>query len=46
MKTPKIRFKGFEGAWEERKLGEIFEERHEVSTITEDYPQLSFSIAE
>ncbi|MBF0932019.1 MAG: restriction endonuclease subunit S [candidate division SR1 bacterium] len=44
--VPELRFKGFEGAWEERKLGEIFEERHEVSTITEDYPQLSFSIAE
>ena len=43
---PELRFKGFEGAWEERKLGELFEERHEVSTITEDYPQLSFSIAE
>ena len=43
---PELRFKGFERAWEERKLGELFEERHEVSTITEDYPQLSFSIAE
>ena len=43
---PELRFKGFEGDWEERKLGELFEERHEVSTITEDYPQLSFSIAE
>jgi hypothetical protein len=23
MKAPKIRFKGFEGAWEEKKLGEL-----------------------
>ena len=26
---PKMRFKGFEGAWEEKKLGEIFEEYSE-----------------
>lgn len=27
--VPELRFKGFEGAWEERKLGEIFEEYSE-----------------
>ncbi|WP_409440525.1 restriction endonuclease subunit S [Lentilactobacillus hilgardii] len=28
-KQPKIRFKGFDDPWEQRKLGEIFEERKE-----------------
>ncbi|WP_270655880.1 restriction endonuclease subunit S [Eubacterium callanderi] len=29
--TPEIRFKGFTGAWEQRKLGEVFTERSERS---------------
>jgi len=44
--TPKLRFKGFEGEWEKVKLGQILIERHESSTITEELPQLSFTIAE
>lgn len=44
--TPQFRFPGFEGEWEERKLGDILIERKEVSVITEELPQLSFTIAE
>ncbi len=44
--TPKLRFKGFDDEWKEKKFSEIFIERHEISTITEEYPQLSFTIAE
>ena len=34
-KKPKIRFKGFDDAWEQRKLGEVFEERNERSAYGE-----------
>lgn len=44
--TPKVRFKGFDDKWISVKLGEIFMERHEASTITQELPQLSFTIAE
>lgn len=44
--TPKLRFKGFVGEWKKVKLGQILVERHEASTITEELPQLSFTIAE
>lgn len=43
---PRVRFKGFEGDWENINLSEVFVERHEISTITESLPQLSFTIAE
>lgn len=43
---PRVRFKGFKGDWENINLSEIFVERHEISTITESLPQLSFTIAE
>ena len=43
---PRLRFPGFIGEWKEKKLGEILNERKEVSTITEKLPQLSFTIAE
>lgn len=43
---PRVRFKGFEGDWENINLSEVFIERHEISTITESLPQLSFTIAE
>ena len=33
-------------AWEQRKFYEIFEERHIISTISEEYPQLSFTISD
>lgn len=43
---PRVRFKGFKGDWENINLSEVFVERHEISTITESLPQLSFTIAE
>ena len=43
---PRVRFKGFEGDWENINLSEVFVERHEISTITESLPQLSFTIAD
>ena len=44
--TPRIRFKGFEGEWKCLPMSEIFIERHDISTITDNLPQLSFSIEE
>ena len=44
--TPQLRFSGFDDEWEEVIFSEIFTERHDISTITKDYPQLSFTIAE
>jgi hypothetical protein len=43
---PLVRFKGFDEDWKKVTLSEIFIERHEISTITEGLPQLSFTIAE
>lgn len=44
--TPSLRFPGFKQGWTEKKLGDILYERKEVSVITEDLPQLSFTIEE
>ena len=44
--TPRLRFPEFTGEWEVKKLGEILVERKEVSVITRELPQLSFTIAE
>ena len=44
--VPKIRFPGFTDDWEQRKLSELFEERHVFTKITEKYPRLSFTIEE
>ncbi len=44
--TPRLRFPGFEGEWEEIKISDILNERREVSVITKDLPQLSFTIAD
>lgn len=46
MAKPEIRLKGFEGEWEKLELNHIFQERHVISTITQDLPQLSFTIEE
>lgn len=43
MKVPKIRFKGFTDDWEQRKLGEVFEERTERASGDEEL--LSITIA-
>ena len=44
--TPRLRFPGFEGDWVEKKLGDVLVERKESSIITEELPQLSFTIAD
>lgn len=44
--TPRLRFPEFTGEWKMKKLGEILVERKEVSVITRELPQLSFTIAE
>lgn len=44
--TPRLRFPGLEGEWIEKKLGDILIERKEISVITDELPQLSFTIAE
>lgn len=44
--TPRLCFPEFTGEWEMKKLGEILVERKEVSVITRELPQLSFTIAE
>lgn len=43
---PRVRFKGFEEEWVKVAIGDIFVERHEISTITKELPQLSFTIEE
>ena len=43
---PRVRFPGFTDPWEQRKLEELFTERHILSKITEEYPRLSFTIEE
>lgn len=42
MDKPKIRFKGYTDAWEQRKLNEIFKERNEQYPVNEDYPLMAF----
>lgn len=44
--VPQLRFSAFDDEWKEVIFSEIFTERHDISTITKDYPQLSFTIAE
>lgn len=44
--VPRVRFKGFDGEWKIIKLKDVLVERHEVSTITNLLPQLSFTISE
>ena len=43
---PRVRFPGFTDPWEQRKLEDIFTERHILSKITKEYPRLSFTIEE
>ncbi len=45
-KTPRIRFPEFTEEWHKKRLNEIFTERKESCVISEEYPQLAFTIAE
>lgn len=40
--TPEIRFPGFTDAWEQRKLGELLEERDIRTPQSSDYPLMAF----
>lgn len=41
MSKPKIRFKGYEEDWEQRKLGDVLEEFSNKSTVEDEYTVLS-----
>ena len=40
--VPEIRFAGFTDAWEQRKVGEILEERDEQAPKSSEYPLMAF----
>ena len=40
--TPKIRFRGFTDAWEQRKVGELLIERKEQTPKSDEYPLMAF----
>ena len=42
-KVPKIRFFGFTGDWEQRKVGEVIEDYVEKTTVQNQYPVLTSS---
>lgn len=41
-KVPEIRFDGFTYDWEQRKVGDLLEERNEQAPMSEDYPLMAF----
>ena len=41
-KVPEIRFPGFTGDWEQRKLGDVLSERNDQTPETNEYPLMSF----
>jgi len=41
-RAPRVRFAGFTGDWEQRKLGELLIERNEQASESEEYPLMSF----
>ena len=43
MGKPKIRFKGYEDDWEQRKLGDILKRRNEQRQQSDEYPRLAFA---
>jgi type I restriction enzyme S subunit len=43
MNKPKVRFKGYTDAWEQRKLGDILERRIEHRLQSKEYPRLAFA---
>lgn len=43
MSKPEVRFKGYMGEWEERKLGDILENRKIVMKQNEEYHRLAFA---
>ena len=43
MSKPKIRFKGYEEDWEQRKLDDVLKRRIEQRQQSEEYPRLAFA---
>lgn len=41
-RKPKIRFKGFNDDWEQRKVGELLIERNQQAPMSEEYPLMAF----
>lgn len=46
MNTPAVRFGQYKKPWKLCKFSEIFKERHIIDTISDEYPQLAFTIEE
>lgn len=44
--VPAVRFAGYDKPWILKPFSEIFIERHIIDTISDEYPQLSFTIEE
>lgn len=44
--VPAVRFKQFTEPWINKTFSEVFIERHIIDTVSEEYPQLSFTIEE
>ena len=42
MRKPTIRFEGYTDDWEQRKVGELLEERNEQAPMSADYPLMAF----
>ena len=42
MNKPKIRFKGFNDDWEQRKVSNLLQERNEQAPMSEEYPLMAF----
>ncbi len=42
MSKPKIRVKGYKDDWEQRKVGDLLQERNEQAPMSEDYPLMAF----
>lgn len=46
MSIPLLRFNAFSDEWNEKRLDELLCERHDIRKISDEYPQLSFTIEE
>lgn len=44
--VPEVRFSGYTAPWKLCHFSELFTERHTIDTVSEEYPQLSFTIEE
>lgn len=44
--VPAVRFKGYKKPWKLCSFSKIFTERHIIDTISDEYPQLAFTIEE